>query len=87
MDYTVFRGYETTIVVPYWFVLVITALLPLAWCRVAWQRSRKRKWSRTGRCAECGYDLRAHRPGQKCPECGTEVPAGGGAAAHRAGAE
>jgi hypothetical protein len=27
-----------------------------------------------GRCALCGYDLRAHKPGQKCPECGTEIP-------------
>jgi hypothetical protein len=23
----------------------------------------------------CGYDLRAHRPGQNCPECGTPIPA------------
>jgi hypothetical protein len=27
-----------------------------------------------GRCEACNYDLRAHQPGQKCPECGTEIP-------------
>jgi hypothetical protein len=26
-----------------------------------------------GMCAVCGYDLRAHVAGQKCPECGTEI--------------
>ena len=25
-------------------------------------------------CPICNYDLRAHKPGQKCPECGTEIP-------------
>jgi len=28
----------------------------------------------SGRCPKCGYDLRAHRPGEKCPECGSPVP-------------
>jgi sterol desaturase/sphingolipid hydroxylase (fatty acid hydroxylase superfamily) len=26
------------------------------------------------RCPICKYDLRAHQHGQKCPECGTEIP-------------
>lgn len=25
------------------------------------------------RCSDCGYDLRAHLLGQKCPECGTVI--------------
>jgi len=25
-------------------------------------------------CRQCGYDLRAHKPGDKCPECGTLIP-------------
>ena len=24
-----------------------------------------------GLCPSCGYDLRAHAPGERCPECGT----------------
>jgi len=24
-------------------------------------------------CLHCGYDLRAHKPGDRCPECGTSV--------------
>lgn len=24
-------------------------------------------------CPACGYDLRAHHPGDKCPECGTTI--------------
>ena len=25
-------------------------------------------------CLTCGYDLRAHKSGDKCPECGTPIP-------------
>ncbi len=24
-------------------------------------------------CHQCGYDLRAHEPGEQCPECGTTI--------------
>jgi hypothetical protein len=33
----------------------------------AWQASRD---ARRGLCAKCSYDLRAHKPGDRCPECG-----------------
>ena len=27
----------------------------------------------SGHCVSCSYDLRAHKPGGKCPECGTPI--------------
>lgn len=39
-----------------------------------WRTSydRYHRWKKN-RCMECGYDLRAHRAGAKCPECGTLI--------------
>jgi hypothetical protein len=33
-----------------------------------------------GLCPNCRYDLRAHQPGQRCPECGTVIGSGSKAA-------
>ena len=50
------------LVVPYWFVLLLTlAPAPLVIYRHA-------KRPRVGHCAKCGYDLRASP--ERCPECG-----------------
>lgn len=50
---------------PYWFVLLLTAILPARRLR-RWlaMRSRLRK----GLCRSCGYDLRGSP--DRCPECG-----------------
>ena len=58
--------------VPLWFPLLLFLILPAVWLRRF--RSERRK-QREGLCRQCGYDLRAHSPGQVCPECGTPVPA------------
>ena len=42
------------IMVPYWFLTLLTAVLPALW---VWKRRRWRILS--GHCAVCGYDLRA----------------------------
>ena len=63
---------NTTIFLPVWPVLLLLAIAPAVWLRRF--RSERRK-KREGLCLVCGYDLRAHAPGQMCPECGTPVPA------------
>ena len=57
-----------TLSVPYWFLVALTMLAPLAWL-MRWRRRRHRR--RTGLCPVCGYDLRASP--DRCPECGAHV--------------
>jgi len=52
--------------VPFWSLLVLTAILPLNRLRLIFRRRARR---RIGLCPACGYDLRASP--QRCPECGT----------------
>ena len=55
--------------VPWWPLLLACSVLPGVWW-LTWRRARAR--TRRGRCARCGYDLRATP--ERCPECGA-VPA------------
>jgi hypothetical protein len=53
---------------PYWFIMLLTAILPGA--RLAgWRRRARRLRMRPGLCQHCGYDCRATP--DRCPECGT----------------
>lgn len=68
----VMRHYKS-LTIPYWApALLFTALAWLFLHLATWRRRTK-----PGHCPTCHYDLRAHAPRQKCPECGTpiEVPA------------
>lgn len=56
------------IVAPYWLVAAAFAPIPATWL-LQWELPRRRV--RAGRCAFCGYDLRATP--ERCPECG-KVP-------------
>jgi hypothetical protein len=51
--------------VPTWLVALVAALPMLCWWRL---RRRQVKHHVAGRCAHCGYDLRATP--EICPECG-----------------
>ena len=55
-----------SLVLPYYFVVSVTGVL--AGLFLVAQRLRARRGPCTGRCARCGYDLRATP--QRCPECG-----------------
>jgi hypothetical protein len=52
--------------VPFWFLAVAFLVVPV-WTLLRLARVRRRE--REGRCARCGYDLRA--TADRCPECGT----------------
>ena len=66
------RGRQvTTVVIPLWFPMVLTLVLPLCW-------RRQGRRARLGLCLQCGYDLRATPDATgprlpRCPECGREA--------------
>jgi hypothetical protein len=61
-------GWMWRLSVPAWLVFALTLLLPAIWLRRFLILLRRR---RAGLCRQCGYDLRGHEPGSRCPECGT----------------
>jgi hypothetical protein len=61
---------------PYYLFALTAALLPAI---ETWKWWKRRRRVRLGRCLCCGYDLRASK--DRCPECGTVIPAKSGAAA------
>jgi hypothetical protein len=60
-----FAQRHTTVNLPFWFPLIVSAVLPAVWARTHLQR---RKLAQMGCCKVCGYDLRATP--ERCPECG-----------------
>ncbi len=58
--------------VPYSYVAILLSIMPTLWLLT---RNRRRRNNRLahGLCPNCAYDLRAHHPGDKCPECGTPI--------------
>ncbi len=59
------------VTVPYWLLVVVTAILPaIAGTQLVRGVRRRRRFAR-GMCRSCGYDLRGS--GGICPECGTKV--------------
>lgn len=55
--------------IPFWALLLILGIIP-AWKFLQFLRKSPQT---PNCCPKCRYDLRAHRPGDKCPECGTMV--------------
>jgi hypothetical protein len=67
-------GYDcrtNVLMIPDWALLILFSIYP---CWRAITFFRKRRYPLIG-CIKCHYDLRAHHPSDKCPECGTLIPA------------
>jgi hypothetical protein len=63
------------LVFPLWAPALLTAALPALVFAFHLRRRRTARRQRAGLCPTCGYDLRAHREGDRCPECGAPSPA------------
>jgi len=66
---------NTYVQAPLWFVMATTGLFSGLSLFLLMRRFRLARQWQPGTCKHCGYDLRAHKPGDRCPECGTPVPA------------
>jgi hypothetical protein len=55
-------------VVPHWFLVLVTAILPFRWLLAVRRRTSRAHRTSMGLCPECGYDLRESPV--RCPECG-----------------
>jgi hypothetical protein len=68
-------GRQWVVSVSWWLVALVACVLPTVRGVRAWARARRR--AALGRCARCGYDLRATP--ERCPECGTAAGTAGAA--------
>jgi len=56
-------------VAPAWAVALLAAVVPSLWARRELARLVRQSRRDSGRCPQCGYDLRASP--DRCPECGS----------------
>jgi hypothetical protein len=61
-------NWKPNVEIPLW----IPTLFPFLAATWIFRGTRKRTFP-PGSCASCGYDLRAHKVGDKCPECASVV--------------
>jgi hypothetical protein len=58
-------------ILPLWPISLVAGFLCCRIARCKWLSHQQPKTL----CPTCRYDLRAHAPGQSCPECNTPIPA------------
>lgn len=56
--------------IPYWSLMILSAAAAIG--IKIWKH--RKSANAVNVCTQCNYDLRAHHPGDKCPECGTLIP-------------
>jgi len=61
---------HTGVIFPFWPASLLAGVLLV---RAVWKMRRDRRLVEAGRCVACRYDLRAHRAGGRCPECGRVI--------------
>jgi len=59
------------VTMPYWFLVLCTAIVPALFVRGRWRARRCRRRVASGLCAACGYYVRGSTG--RCPKCGTSV--------------
>ena len=67
--------HHASIHLPHWLLILVFLLAPGRWVHLHFSRWKgERRARKQGLCLVCAYDLRAHKPGERCPECGTVIP-------------
>jgi len=69
VGYFQIRDYSVYIL-PFWILIAATLIAP---ARTVWRTGRRNRRIAASLCLQCRYDLRMHRPGDRCPECGTFI--------------
>lgn len=65
-------GHNHNFIIPFWIPAAFTGAFPMVLIARKVRSVYRRRWRREqGRCASCGYDLRASR--ERCPECGLAI--------------
>ena len=68
---TQYREVLYDMALPHWLFALIFGYFGI---RIVRGHVRLKGRLKRGHCPKCNYDLRAHHPGDKCPECGGVIP-------------